>query len=68
LYNTLFCVHCVPIRGEAEDNLPIINVNGVDDKDFVVINEDGALPTAMLMRRISPLMQVKVRKVLMLVL
>ncbi len=43
-------------------------MNGVDDKDFVVINEDGALPTAMLMRRISPLMQVKVRKVLMLVL
>ncbi len=44
LYNTLFCAHCVTVRGEAEDNPPIINVNGVDDEDFVVIDEDDAFP------------------------
>ena len=27
-----------------EDNPPFINVNGVDDEDFVVINEDNAFP------------------------
>jgi hypothetical protein len=39
-HSTLFCAHCVTVRGEAEDNPPIINVNGVDDEDFVVIDED----------------------------
>jgi hypothetical protein len=68
LYNTLFCAHCETVRGEAEDNPPIINVNGVDDEDFVVINDNNAFPMAMLMTRMSPLLQVKVRrKVLMLV-
>jgi hypothetical protein len=43
-YSTLFCAHHVTVRGEAEDNPPIINVNGVDDEDFVVINEDDAFP------------------------
>ena len=32
------------VRGEARDDLPIINVNGVDDEDFVVIDEDDAFP------------------------
>jgi hypothetical protein len=42
LYNTLFCAHCVTVRGEAEDNPPIFNVNGVDDEDLVVIDDyDG---------------------------
>jgi hypothetical protein len=41
-YNTLFCAHCVTIIGEAEDNLPIINVNGVNDEDSVVIDKDDA--------------------------
>ncbi len=40
LYNTLFRAHCVTVRGEAEDNPPIINVNGHDDDDFVVIDDD----------------------------
>jgi hypothetical protein len=52
LYNTLFCAHCVTVRGEAEDNPPI-NVNGVDDEDFVVIDEDDAFPNGKLMRRMS---------------
>ena len=42
--NTLVCAHCVTVRGKAEDNPPIINVNGVDDEDFVVIDEDDAIP------------------------
>ncbi len=42
-------------------------MNGVDDKDYVVINEDDALPSnGKFMTRVSPSMQVKVRKVLML--
>jgi hypothetical protein len=44
LYYTLFRPHCVTVRGEAEDNPPIISVNGVDDEDFVVIDEDDAIP------------------------
>jgi hypothetical protein len=44
LYNTLFRAHRATVKGEAEDNPPIINVNGVDDEDFVVIDEDDAFP------------------------
>jgi hypothetical protein len=44
LYNTLFCVRRVTLREQAVGNPPIINVNGVDDKDFVVIDEDDAFP------------------------
>jgi hypothetical protein len=44
LYKTLFCVHCVIVRGEVEDNPPIINVNGVDDEEFVVLDEDDVFP------------------------
>jgi hypothetical protein len=44
LYKTLFCAHRVTERGEAEDDPPIINVNGVHDEDFVVIDEDDAFP------------------------
>ncbi len=44
MYNTLVCAHCVTVRGKAEDNPPIINVNGVDDEDFVVVDEDDAFP------------------------
>ena len=33
-YNTLFRARRVTVRGEAEDNPPVINVNGVDDEDF----------------------------------
>jgi hypothetical protein len=67
LYNTLFHAHCVTNRGEAEDNPPIINVNGVDDEDFVAINEDDAFPNGNVDEEDVPPMQVKVRKVLMLV-
>ena len=41
-YSTLFRAHRATVRGEAEDNPPIINVNGVDDEDFAVIDEDDA--------------------------
>jgi hypothetical protein len=43
-YNTLFRARRATARGEAEYNPPIINVNGVDDEDFVVIDEDDAFP------------------------
>ena len=43
-YNTLFRARRVTVRGEAEDNPPVINVNGVDDEDFVVIDEDDVFP------------------------
>jgi hypothetical protein len=43
-YSTLFRARRATVRGEAEDNPPIINVNGVDEEDFVVINEDDAFP------------------------
>ena len=42
LYSTLFRAHRATVRGEARDDPPIINVNGVDDEDFAVIDEDDA--------------------------
>jgi len=43
-YSTLFRGDRATVREEAEDNPVITNVNGVDDEDFVVINEDDAFP------------------------
>ena len=43
-YSTLFRTQRATVRGETDDEPPIINVNGYDDEDFVVINEDDAFP------------------------
>ena len=43
-YCTPFRAQCATVRGEARDDPPIINVNGVDDEHFVVIDEDDAFP------------------------
>ena len=44
-WSSLFCANCATARGQAEDNPPIINVDGVDDEDFVVIDdEDDTFP------------------------
>ena len=43
-YCTPFRAQRATVRGEARGDPPIINVNGVDDEDFVVIDEDNAFP------------------------
>ncbi len=43
-YSTLFHAQCATARGEADDEPPIINVNGVDDEDFVAIDDNNGFP------------------------
>ena len=39
-YSTLFRAQRATVRGEADDEPPIINVNGVDNEDFFVMDDD----------------------------
>lgn len=43
-YSTLFRAQRATVRGEADDEPPIINVNGVDDEDFAAIDDDNGFP------------------------
>ena len=43
-YSTLFRAQRATVRGEADDEPPIINVNGVDDEDFFVMDDDDGFP------------------------
>ncbi len=43
-YSTLFRAQRATVRGDADDEPPIINVNGVDDEDFGVMDDDDGFP------------------------